>query len=66
MICRDIANRNSKILRFMERRTKAACATKESAAALLIAEGIYTADGRLSPEFGGDGPTQVRPNQQEV
>lgn len=50
----DTKERNAKILAAMERRTKAALATKESSAALLIAEGIYTADGRLAPEFGGD------------
>lgn len=40
--------------RLIERHTRQAVVTKETARESLIKEGIYTAEGKLAPEFGGE------------
>ena len=40
----------------VKRYTKAKRATREIARETLIAEGIYTADGKLTVEYGGEKP----------
>ena len=39
--------------KLIERHTVAATATKETARLTLIRQGIYTVEGRLTPDFGG-------------
>lgn len=46
--------RNKKIIAGIEARTKRALLSAQSARAMLIKEGIYTAEGKLSAEFGGE------------
>ena len=45
--------RNARILDLMKAYTLKNTASREIARASLIAEGIYTADGELAPEYGG-------------
>ncbi len=45
--------RNAKILRAIEEATAKSSVSKESARKTLMAEGIYTAKGKLKAEFGG-------------
>ena len=47
------AQRNAEILKILEEQTTRATATKETARATLISEGIYTKSGKLRAEFGG-------------
>jgi hypothetical protein len=42
-----------KVLQALKAQTKLAARSKATAREFLIKEGIYTADGKLSPEFGG-------------
>ena len=46
--------RNKKILKAIAEQTARATASKETARQMLIEEGIYTTDGALRPEFGGE------------
>lgn len=48
------AERNRKIIEGIEAETERALVSKEAARELLIREGIYTTDGKLRPEFGGE------------
>lgn len=48
------AQRRSAIIGLIERHTTANTTSKRTARAALIGEGLYTADGRLRPEFGGE------------
>jgi len=45
--------------KLIERHTAAATATKETARQTLIRQGIYTDDGRLTPDFGGRAKRKV-------
>lgn len=47
------AERRAAIEELIATYTKTHGATKQSARAALIREGLYTEDGELSPEFGG-------------
>lgn len=49
----NLAERNAKIIEAIRATTKEATRTPETARAFLIAEGIYTEDGELAPEYGG-------------
>lgn len=48
-----LAERNKKIIDFIEAETKRAMTTNGLARRTLIEEGIYTEDGQLTPEYGG-------------
>ncbi len=48
-----MSDRKNKILAAISDETKRATVSKETARAALIAEGIYDAEGKLTPEFGG-------------
>lgn len=47
------AQRNKKILKAIEAKTKRALTSKKAARDALIEEGIYTTKGKLRVEFGG-------------
>jgi hypothetical protein len=49
------AERNAKIAKLIEARTKRGLKSKRAARAMLISEGIYTERGNLKKEFGGRG-----------
>ncbi|HYD24214.1 MAG TPA: hypothetical protein VEB68_05415 [Croceibacterium sp.] len=49
------AERNQKIVRLIEARTKRGLKSKKAARTMLISEGIYTEKGNLKKEFGGRG-----------
>ncbi|HEY5073003.1 MAG TPA: hypothetical protein VII63_13350 [Caulobacteraceae bacterium] len=46
--------RRAEILRMLERHPKKALASPAAARASLMKTGIYTKDGKLSPDYGGD------------
>jgi hypothetical protein len=46
--------RNAEIIKILAAHTKKNTVSKAVARASLIAEGIYTKDGKLRPEFGGE------------
>ena len=48
-----MSERTEKIKRLIRDHTKAATVSRETARASLIADGFYTADGKLKPEYGG-------------
>lgn len=48
-----LAERNEKIIAAIRALTEEATRSPGAARALLIKEGIYTADGDLAPEYGG-------------
>jgi len=52
--------RNARILEAIAERTARAMESKETARAFLIKEGIYDAEGRLRPEYGGR-PRKAKP-----
>lgn len=52
--------RNALILELIKDQTARAMESKETARAFLIKEGIYDADGRLRPEYGGR-PRKAKP-----
>jgi len=49
------AERNAKIAKLIEARTKRGLRSKRAARAMLISEGIYTERGNLKKQFGGRG-----------
>ena len=51
------AQRNKKILAAIAKKTARALESKKTARETLIGEGIYTANGKLRAEFGGEGKT---------
>lgn len=54
------AQRNAGIVDLMKAYTLKHTASREIARASLIAEGIYTADGALAPEYGGPSKERKR------
>lgn len=48
------AERNRKIIEAMEAETALALTSRKAARDLLIRDGIYTKDGKLRAEFGGE------------
>lgn len=51
------AERNKKILEAIKKETARATKSKKTAIRTLINEGIYSEDGRLMPEYGGEEKT---------
>lgn len=49
------AERNARITKLIEARTKRGLRSKRAAREMLISEGIYTQRGNLKKEFGGQG-----------
>ena len=54
-----IAERNQKIIKLIEARTKRGLKSKKAARDILIADGIYTKKGNLKKEFGGRGSASL-------
>lgn len=52
------AERNQKIAKLIEARTKRGMKSKQAARKMLIAEGIYTEAGNLKKRFGGRGSSR--------
>lgn len=48
------AQRNEAIRKLIERRTKENTASRQAAREALIEDGIYTKEGKLRAEYGGD------------
>jgi hypothetical protein len=55
-----VEQRNAAILKALSEQTKRNTVSPEAARAALIAEGIYTKDGQLRPEFGGPDDVETR------
>lgn len=45
--------RNKAIIKLIDKRTKEITRSRKTARDTLIAEGVYTKDGKLSPDYGG-------------
>lgn len=50
----EYRKRNDLILELIDRHTRESIISVEVARETLISEGIYTEDGKLHPDFGGD------------
>ena len=53
------AERNQKIIKLIEARTKQGLRSRAAARKMLIDEGIYTEKGNLKKEFGGRGSASL-------
>lgn len=49
----------AEIRRLLSEHTAKSTASPEAARAALVRRGVYTADGRLTAEYGGDGPSRA-------
>jgi hypothetical protein len=55
------AQRTARFKELAERHTAKHIVSKKAARDLLISEGIYTKDGKISPEYGGEArPKRVK------